>query len=154
MATGKTGSALDLESVGGSAIVTFFGQMVQVILSDLESVLGAKARELFQSTLKSSKYYSNFLSQFSPQSNGSANAVRMREYMKSRELKLSKQELLQAFAEVILILLREESRLLGIKAAQQTVARLTEAMTRTDTKHQPLTDHLAALLTTHAGGWS
>jgi predicted transcriptional regulator len=153
LAAEQPGSALDLESAGGSAIITFFGQMVQVILSDLESVLGAKAQELFQNTLKNSKYYKNFLSQFSPQSNGSANAVRMREYMKSRELKLSKQELLQAFSEVILILLREESGLLGIKAAQQTIARLTEAMTRTDTKYQPLKDHLAALLATHTGGW-
>jgi hypothetical protein len=154
MATEKTGSTLDLESVGGSAIVTFFGQIVQVMLSDLEGVLGAKARELFQAILKNSKYYSNFLSQFSPQSNGSANAIRIREYMKTRESKLSKQELLQAFAEVIQILLREESRLLGTKAAQQTIARLMEAMTRTDTKHQPLKDYLAALLTKQPGGWS
>jgi hypothetical protein len=73
---------------------------------------------------------------------------------RSRESKLSKQELLQAFAEVIQILLREESRLLGTKAAQQTIARLMEAMTRTDTKHQPLKDYLAALLTKQPGGWS
>jgi hypothetical protein len=154
MATEKTGSTLELEGVGGSAIVTFFGQIVQVMLSDLEGLLGAKARELYQGVVKNSKYYSSFLSQFSPQSNGSANAIRIREYMKTRELKLSKQELLQAFAEVIQILLREESRLLGTRATQQTIARLMEAMTRTDAKHQPLKDYLAGLLTRQPGGWS
>jgi len=154
MATEKTGSKLELEGVGGSAIVTFFGQIVQVMLSDLEGVLGVKARDLFQGIVRNSKYYSSFLSQFSPQSNGSANAIRIREYMKTRELKLSKQELLEAFTEVIQILLREESRLLGTKAAQQTITRLKEAMARTDTMHQPLKDYLADLLTRQPGGWS
>jgi hypothetical protein len=74
--------------------------------------------------------------------------------MKTRELKLSKQELLQAFTEVIQILLLEESRLLGAKAAQQTITRLKEAMARTDTMHQPLKDYLADLLTRQPGGWS
>jgi hypothetical protein len=154
IATEKTGPTLDLESVGGSAIVTFFGQILEVIVSDLEGVLGAKAREVFQGILENSKYYSKFLSSFGPQSNGGANPMRIREYMKTRELKLSKQELLQAFVEVLQLLLREESRLLGTKAAQQTIARLREAMTRTDAKHEPLKNYLAALLVKLPGGWS
>jgi hypothetical protein len=154
MATAKTGATLQLEGVGGSAIVAFFGRIVQVILSDLEDVLGAKAREVFQGVLRNSRYYNSFLSQFSPQSNGSANVIRIRDYMKTRELKLSKQELLQAFTEVIQILLREESKLLGTKGAEQTIARLTEEMTRAGAMHQPLKDYLADLLRRQPGGWS
>jgi hypothetical protein len=154
MGTEKTGPTLDLERVGGSAIVTFFGQILQVMVSDLEDVLGAKARELFQGILEKSKYYSAFLSSFSPQSNGSANAMRIREQMKTRELKLSKQELLQAFVEVFQALLREEGKLLGAKAAQQTISRLMEAMTRADAKHEPLRSYVSALLAKQPGGRS
>jgi hypothetical protein len=143
---------VNLEAVGGSAIVNFFNAMIQVVTSDLEKVLGAKARDIFQGILKSSKYYENFLSQFSAQSNGSANVVRIREYLKTRELKLSKQELVQAFQEVLVTLLREQERLLGTKATQQTTARLREAMTRSELKHKPLTDHLSGLLATRGVG--
>jgi len=148
----KSTLEINLETVGGSAIVTFFNEMIQVIISDLEKVLGAKARDLFHGILRSSKYYSNFLSQFSVQSNGSANVVRIREYLKTRELKLSKQELVQAFQEVLVMLLREQERLLGFRAAQQTTARLREAITRSDLKHKPLTDHLSGLLATKRVG--
>jgi hypothetical protein len=143
---------INLEAVGGSAIVNFFNAMIQVVTSDLEKVLGAKARDIFQGILKSSKYYDNFLSQFSAQSNGSANVVRIREYLKTRELKLSKKELVQAFQEVLVTLLREQERLLGTKATQQTTARLREVMTRSELNHKPLTDHLSGLLATRGVG--
>jgi hypothetical protein len=143
---------INLEAVGGSAIVNFFNAMIQVVTSDLEKVLGAKARDIFQGILKSSKYYDNFLSQFSAQSNGSANVVRIREYLKTRELKLSKKELVQAFQEVLVTLLREQEGLLGTKATQQTTARLREVMTRSELNHKPLTDHLSGLLATRGVG--
>jgi hypothetical protein len=148
----KSTLEINLETVGGSAIVTFFNEMIQVITSDLEKVLGAKARDLFHEILRNSKYYSDFLSQFSVQSNGSANVVRIREYLKTRELKLSKQELVRAFQEVLFTLLREQEKLLGARATQQTIARIREAMTRSDLKHKPLTDHLSGLLATRGVG--
>jgi hypothetical protein len=126
--------------------------MIQIVTSDLEKVLGAKARDLFHGILRSSKHYNNFLSQFSAQSNGSANAVRIREHLKTRELKLSKQELVHAFQEVVVTLLREQARLLGTKATQQTTARLREAMTRSEPKHKALADHLSGLLATRGVG--
>jgi hypothetical protein len=148
----KSTLELNLETVGGSAIVTFFNEMIRIVTSDLEQVLGAKAGDLFHGILRSSKHYNNFLSQFSAQSNGSANVVRIREHLKTRELKLSKQELVHAFQEVLVTLLREQARLLGTKATQQTTARLREAMTRSEPKHKALTDHLSGLLATRGVG--
>lgn len=136
----------NLESVGGVGIVSFYSEMIRVVMEDLEKVLGAKARDLFQETLRSSTQHGNFLSQFSPQNNGNANAVRIREHLKTRELKMSKQELVGAFQQLLIALLREEGKLLGSKATQQTMSRLVEAMARTEMGQKPLIDHLSSAL--------
>jgi len=140
------GSLPNLESVGGVGIVSFYSEMIRVVMEDLEKVLGAKARDLFQQTLQSSSQHGSFLSQFSPQNNGNANAVRIREHLKTRELKMSKQELVGAFQQLLVTLLREEGKLLGSKATQQTISRLVEAMARTEMRQKPLIDHLSSAL--------
>ena len=140
------GSIPNLESVGGFGIVSFYSAMIRVVMGDLENVLGAKARDLFQETLQRSTQHGSFLSQFSPQNNGNANAVRIREHLKTRELKMSKQELVGAFQQLLITLLREEGKLLGSKATQQTISRLEEAMARTEMGNKPLIDHLSSVL--------
>jgi len=140
------GSVPNLESVGGLGIVSFYSEMIRVVMGDLEKVLGAKARDLFQETLQSSTQHGSFLSQFSPQNNGNANAVRIREHLKTRELKMSKQELVGAFQQLLIALLREEGKLLGSKATQQTISRLVETMARTEMRNKPLIDHLSSAL--------
>jgi hypothetical protein len=136
----------NLESVGGAGIVSFYSDMIRVVMGDLEKVLGAKARDLFQETLQGSTQHGTFLSQFSPQNNGNANAMHIREHLKTRELKMSKQELAGAFQQLLLALLREEGKLLGSKATQQTISRLVEAMARTEMRHKPLIDCLSSAL--------
>lgn len=139
-------AAANLESVGGHDIVTFYGEMIQVVMRDLEKELGAKARDLFQETLQNCKDYGPFLSQFSLQSNGNANVVRIREHLKTQELKMSKKELLCAFQQLLVRLLQEQGRLLGSKATQQTMSRLAEAMAKMEIRRKPLIDHIAGAL--------
>ena len=140
------GSMPNLESVGGLGIVSFYSEMIRVVMGDLEKVLGAKARDLFQETLQSSTQHGSFLSQFSPQNNGNANAVRIREHLKTRELKMSKEELVGAFQQLLIALIREEGKLLGSKATQQTISRLVDTMARAEMRNKPLIDHLSGAL--------
>jgi len=140
------GPVPNLESVGGFGIVSFYNAMIRVVMEDLEKVLGAKARDLFQATLQGSTQHGSFLSQFSPEKNGNANALHIREHLRTRELKMSKQELVGSLQQLLITLLREEGKLLGSKATQQTMSRLVEAMARTEMGQKPLVEHLSSTL--------
>jgi hypothetical protein len=137
---------LDLSNLGGAAIVTFYNQMIQVVMADLEQELGAKARQLFGSMVENSKYYRTFLSQFNLGSDPAANITRIRDHLKTQEVQLGKPELVQAFQQVLYGLLREEKKLLGVRASQVTISRLGERMKATDMTRKPLADHLSAFL--------
>ncbi len=136
--------SLKLEQMSGSAIVNFYNDMFQVALTDLEKELGAKARALFQGLISSSKYSDTLLSQFDVQHTSGANPLRLRENVETKELKLSKQDLVQTFQQVLKGLLLEESRLLGPKATDATISRLVERMAAAHTQFKPLVDQLSA----------
>lgn len=137
---------LNLDDISGAAIVTFYSQMLQAVMEDLKRELGAKARDLFQGTVENSKYCRTLLSQFSLDKGLNANIARMREHLDTHEVRLSKQDLLRAFQEVLIHLLDEEQRLLGVKATQATIGWMVEQLAEARTQNEHLADYLSAFL--------
>ena len=152
---GAGSPATNLDTLGGNSIVAFYNDMFQVVIEDLEREIGAKARNLFQSIIKSSNHYDTFLSQFDLEGTSGSNALRIKQHIKTKELMLSKKELANAFQQVLTALLQEESQLLGPKSADLTKARLVERTAGVKPDLKPLVDHLSAYLVSnsaHAGG--
>ena len=133
-----------MSNMSGTAIVNFYNEMFSIVISDLEQKVGAKARELFQGLVRSSHHYDTLLVHFEVQDASDQNPLRLKDNVKTGELKLSGQALVQTFQQVLRGLLSEESRLLGPKATDLTVSRLAERMNASHTQFKPLLDQLTA----------
>ena len=133
-----------MSNMSGSAIVNFYNDMFRLVISDLEQEVGAKARGLFQGLMRSSHQYDTLLAHFEVQDTSDPNPLRLKDNVKTGELKLSAQDLVQTFQQVLGGLLLEESRLLGPKATDLTVSRLAERMNASHTQFKPLLDQLTA----------
>jgi len=140
-----------LDNISSAAIVSFYNQVIQVVMTDLERELGAKARNLFQNVMRNSSYYGSFFSRLDLGDSSETNVVPMPEHIKTQELKLGKQDLVRALQEVLIALLREESQLLGDKATHVTISHLMEEMGG-QTQQKPLADHLSAFLVSETAG--
>jgi hypothetical protein len=133
-----------MSNMSGTAIVNFYNDMFKLVISDLEQEVGAKARGLFQGLIKSSNHYDTLLIHFEVQDISDENPLRLKDSVKTGELKLSGQALVQTFQQVLRGLLLEENRLLGPKATDLTVSRLAERMQASHTQFKPLLDQLTA----------
>ena len=135
-----------MSNMSGTAIVNFYNDMFRLVISDLEQEVGAKARGLFQGLIKSSSHYDTLLVHFEVQDTSDQNPLRLKDNVKTGELKLSGQALVQTLQQVLRGLLLEESRLLGPKATDLTVSRLAERMKASHTQFKPWLDQLAATM--------
>ena len=90
--------------------------MFQLVITDLEIEVGAKARGLFQGLMRSSQNSDNILAQFEVLDGSDPNPLRLKDNVNTKELKIKGQDLVQAFQQVLRGLLLEESRILGPKA--------------------------------------
>jgi hypothetical protein len=133
-----------MSNMSGTAIVNFYNDMFRLVISDLEQEVGAKARGLFQGLISSSQYSDTLLAHFEVQDTSDPNPLRLKDAVKTGGLKLSGQDLVQTFQQVLRGLLLEESRLLGPKATDLTVSRLAERMNASHTQFKPLLDQLTA----------
>ena len=133
-----------ISNMSGTAIVNFYNEMFRLVISDLEQEVGAKVRGLFQGLIRSSQYSDALLSHFEVQDVSDPNPLRLKDTVKTGGLKLSGQDLVQTFQQVLRGLLLEESRLLGQKATDSTVSRLAERMKASHTQFKPLLDQLTA----------
>jgi hypothetical protein len=141
------GAALpNLDKMEAGTIVHFYNDMFQVVMADLEREVGAKGLNLLQKIIKGIRDSENLLTQFDLQGNSSNIAQRMQKHMSAKAPKRSKNDLVMTFQEVLRGLLFEESRLLGPKATEATVARLAEKMTAANPQFKPLVDQLSALV--------
>ncbi len=139
-----------MSNMSGSAIVNFYNDMFRLVISDLEQEVGAKARGLFRGLIRSSHHYDTLLAHFEVQDASDPNPLRLKDNVKTGELKLSGQDLVQTFQQVLRGLLLEESRLLGPKATDLTVSRLAERMKASHTQFKPLLDQLTATVVSKA----
>ncbi len=133
-----------MSNMSGTSIVNFYNDMFRLVIADLEQEVGAKARGLFQGLIRSSHYSDTLLAHFAVQDSSDPNPLRLKDGVKTGELKLSGQDLVQTFQQVLRGLLLEESRLLGPKATNLTVSRLAERMNASHTQFKPLLDQLTA----------
>ncbi len=133
-----------MSNMSGSAIVNFYNDMFRLVIADLEQEVGAKAQSLFQGLIRSSHYSDTLLAHFEVQDTSDPNPLRLKNNVKTGELKLSGQDLVQTFQQVLRGLLLEESQLLGPKATDLTVSRLAERMNASHTQFKPLLDQLTA----------
>ena len=139
------GAAPDLVKVDGNAIIHFYNDMFQMVITELEREVGAKARDLIKNIIKSTKGYDTTLTQFDLQGNFGNIALQIQEYIKAKGFKPSEQDLVTTLQEVLKQLLLEENRLLGPKATKATVSRLVEKMAGTHPRFKQVVDQLTGI---------
>lgn len=136
-----------LINMTGSAIVNFYNEMFQLVITDLEREVGAKARGLFQGLVISSQDSDNILAQFEVLDTSAPNPLRLKDNVNTKELKIKGQDLVQAFQQVLRGLLAEESRILGPKATELTLSRLADRVAVKHVQFKPLVEQLSASIT-------
>jgi hypothetical protein len=139
-----------MSNMSGGAIVNFYNDMFRLVIADLEQEVGVKAQGLFQGLIRSSHYSDTLLAHFAVQDTSDPNPLRLKDNVKTGDLKLSGQDLVQTFQQVLRGLLLEESRLLGPKATDLTVSRLAERMNASHAQFKPLLDQLTATVVSKA----
>jgi hypothetical protein len=144
------GTTITLSKIGNAAIVTFYNQAIQLVVTDLERELGTKARKVLQKVMKDFSHYGSFFSQLDMGNSSETSVAYTSEHIKAQGPKLSEQGLVQALEELLIALLQEESQLLGDKATQVTISRLMEEM-RGQAQQKPFVDHLSASLVREMG---
>jgi hypothetical protein len=136
--------ASNLGKLGGEAIVGFYNDMFQLVVTELQKEVGAKAQVLVNNTIKDTKGYATLFTQFDLQGNLNNIALRIQKHINAKGLKPSERDLVVAFQEVLSGLLAEESKLLGPRTTAATVARLEEKTATVHPQFKPLMDQLAA----------
>jgi antitoxin component HigA of HigAB toxin-antitoxin module len=137
---------LKLDGASGTAVVNFYNDMFQLAISDLQNVVGAKALGLFQGLIQGSKNSDVLLSQFDMSDSAKTIPLRLKEQVKTGELELSTQDLVQTFQQVLRGLLIEENRLLGPKATDSTISRMAERVAAKHQQFRPLLEQISASL--------
>jgi hypothetical protein len=137
----------NLDNIDATAIITFYSYIIQTLLHDLESDIGAKALDLYRDIVTRSEYYDIFFSQFDITDRVSSNVHRIREHIRARKHTFGKQNMVRAFQQVLLALIEEEHRLLGDKAVRMSLSKLKEYVADPAQKnYPPLADHLTTFL--------
>ena len=142
--TAERDQPLKLDGLSGSTVVSFYNDMFHLVISDLENGVGAKARSLFQGLIRGSKNSATLVAHFDMESTSERNPLRIREQVRVEELKLSSQDLVQTFQQVLMELLIEEGRLLGPQATASTMSRMVEKVGTAHQQFKPLLDQLSA----------
>jgi len=144
--TEKKVQPLKVDGTSGDAIISFYNEMFRLVINDLQDVVGAKALGMFQGLMRGSKHSATLLAQFDMKDTAETIPLQLKEKINTGELKLSTQDLVQTFQQVLRGLLIEESRLLGPKATDSTMSRMVERVSTTHQQFRPLLDQLSAAL--------
>jgi hypothetical protein len=134
------------DGTSGKAVINFYNDMFLLVINDLQNVVGAKALGLFQGILRGSKHSETLLAQLDMKNTAETIPLQLKEKISTGELKLSTQDLVQTFQQVLRGLLTEESRLLGPKATEATMSRMVEKVATNHQQFRPLLDQLSATL--------
>jgi hypothetical protein len=143
--------AVKADGKGGSAVINFYNAMFQLVIHDLQNVVGAKAHGLFQGLIQGSKHSEILLGLFDTEQTAATTPLQLKEKINTGELKMSTQDLVQAFQQVLAGLLVEESRLLGPKATDSTMSRMVEKVSASHQQFTPLLEQLSATLKSKPG---
>jgi hypothetical protein len=142
----ESGGAIpDLAKVGAEAIVHFYNDMFQLVITELEREVGAKTRDLITHIIKGTTHHDSLLAQFDLQGDSGNIALRIQEHISAKGFKPSERDLIVTFQEMLRGLLSEESRFLGPKSTGETVARLGVKVAATHPQFKPLVDQLRSL---------
>jgi antitoxin component HigA of HigAB toxin-antitoxin module len=139
------------DGTSGNAIINFYNDMFQLVIHDLQNVVGAKALGLFQGLIQGSKHSDTLRGLFDVKQTAATAPLRLKEKIITGELKLSTQDLVQAFQQVLGGLLIEERRLLGPKATDSTLSRMAEKVSASHQQFKPLLEKLSAALRSKPG---
>jgi hypothetical protein len=143
--------AAKADGTGGNAVINFYNDMFQLVIHDLQNVVGAKALGLFQGLIQGSRHSGTLQGLFDMQHTAATTPLRLKEKINTGELKISGQDLVQAFQQVLAGLLVEESRLLGPKATDSTMSRMVEKVSASHQQFRPLLEQLSATLKSQPG---
>jgi len=135
-----------VDGTSGSAIIDFYNDMFRLVINDLQNVAGAKALGLLQGLIRGSKHSETLLAQFDMKKTSETIPLQLKEKISTGELKLSTQDLVQTFQQVLMGLLIEASQLLGPKATDSTKSQMAERVATTHQQFRPLLDQLSATL--------
>ena len=75
-------------NISGTAIINFYNDMFQVVITDLEGEVGAKARGLLHGLIRGSPHSENILAQFEVQDMSAPNPLRLKDDVRTGELKI------------------------------------------------------------------
>jgi uncharacterized protein DUF4388 len=113
------------KQISGDAIIRFFLILVREIISDLSSEMGIKkAASIVDYSIKSSPHYDVFLREINPADTASTIVQKIRERMSRSARPLKSIDLAAGLKNIIVQVLNEEHRLLGLKAVDNTLRRL------------------------------
>jgi len=143
--------AFKVDGTGGNALITFYNDMFQLVIHDLQNAVGAKAVGVFQGLIRGCKHSATLLSIFDMEQTSATTPLQLKEKINTEELKLKTQDVVQTFQQVLRGLLLEESRLLGPKATDSTMSRMVEKVSASHQKFKPLLDQLSATLRSNTG---
>jgi hypothetical protein len=135
-----------LEGADATAIVNYYNDMFQLVISDLQNVVGAKAVGVFQDLIRGSKHSDILLNTFHLKDGANKIPLQPKEEVKNGKFDLSSQDLLQTLQQVLMGLLIEENRLLGPKATDSTMSRMAEKVAANHQQFRPLFEKLSATL--------
>ncbi len=141
----------NLNGIGGAVIIAFYSRVAQILILDLEENLGLKTHALFDNILKKSAYYEEFLCQFHAPDDISTNVENIRRHISNEGYRLSKMSFIKGFQQILIELLLEEKRLLGIKPTRASLSRAHRFMS--DPKQRdliPLAGYFISTLETMA----
>jgi len=135
------------DKIGGASIIAFYSMVVQMLITDLEQEIGAKASDLLQDAVMNSEYYAKFLSQFDISDSIGTNVKRISNYIGTRGFQVNNQDMVVAFQQVFATLLQAENRLLGNKAVRMSLFKIREHVTSPACKnYKPLADLFVTFL--------
>jgi hypothetical protein len=143
---GHKGQPFKLDGASGASIINFYNDMFQLVISDLQNVVGAKALGLFQELIRGSKNADSLLKQLDVQESANTIPLQLKPQVKTGELELSSQDLVQTFQQVLRGLLVEVSRLLGPKATDSTMSQMMERVAASHQRFRPLLEQVSASL--------
>lgn len=115
--------------LGSVTIIKFYLNLLHEMMVGLQVELGSKkAASVLEKSLNHSPYYERFLCVFQPGADVTTNLNYINNHMKNQRKKILREDLTKGFNQAAANLLREECILLGFKASQTTLSRVSAAL--------------------------
>jgi hypothetical protein len=127
--------------------IGFFLNLIDVVMDDLSRELGAKkASALIETSIRRNPYYDFLFRNFNPGAGLDENFRFIERHLENQEKEISENHIDEGFHHLFFHLLQEEYQILGFKAAQNTIQRMSANLGLTPVDQKPLVQDAVRLL--------